>query len=402
MFLLRRKAPIVPLGSAPAGEVLESAFSGLVPRRFSGLLAVAVDDAGPHVWSTGSWGTLPSPDGERGRLPSLGGEPQDTSPVGEPQDTSLGGEPHDASPDGEPQDASPDGEPHDAEPVFQIGSVTKVFTAVLLARAVASGEVELDAPVEDVLGIPLRVGGRPVTYRHLAIHRSGLPRVPKGMRGRVEMSDPYRTYDTDRLREAVAEARDQVKAGRDASIKYSNFGFAVLGLALGECLRTPWEVALRERVLGPAGLSATGVRPAAPRAVLLDKRGTPVQPWDLAAFAPAGALWMSGRDLAAWLVLLTETVRAAAAPGGAATDRDQVRQAVQMTLEPQAKSIAAHVGLAWHLFERDGVTWHNGGVLGGASFVGLDINHARAIGVFAVGNPHHTLDRAAVRALIGR
>ncbi len=58
--------------------------------------------------------------------------------------------------------------------------------------------------------------------------------------------------------------------------------------------------------------------------------------------------------------------------------------------------------MAWHFFDRGNVAWHNGGVLGAASFVGLDMPNARAIGAFAMGNPNPALDRAAMRALTGR
>ncbi len=127
------------LGTAPAAAVLESTLGPLVPRRLGGLVAVAVDGAGSHLWSTGRWSTLPS---------------------------------------------SPDDAP-DSPPAFQIGSITKVFTAVLLARAVADGEVALDDPVSGLL-----VGGRPVTLRDLVTHRSGLPRLPRGARRAADPEDP--------------------------------------------------------------------------------------------------------------------------------------------------------------------------------------------------------------------
>ncbi|MBI1759612.1 MAG: beta-lactamase family protein [Actinobacteria bacterium] len=366
----RHAHPVATLGSAPADEVLEAAFGPLVPRPFGGILAVAVDETGPHTWTAGTWTTLP---------PLTNGAPGGASPC-------------------------VTGVPADGGPVFQIGSITKVFTATLLAQAVATGEVELDGPVEDVLAVPLRVGGRPVTLRDLVSHRSGLPRVPHGMRRHVDRKDPYRTMDTARLLRAVAEHRDRVRAGRDAAPRYSNFGFAVLGLALARSLGTSWEQALTERVLLPAGLTATAAPTAmaAPRAVLVGRGGRPVPPWDLAAFAPAGGLWMSGPDLAAWLGLLTEAVRPGPADGPAAGPRDAVLAATRMTLVPQVRTWRAQIGMAWHFFERDGVAWHNGGVLGASSFVGVDQRNARAVGVFALGNPRAALDRAAMRGLTGR
>lgn len=372
---LRRRQTHAALGdeAVAAVDVLHAAFGPLVPRRFGGLVAVAVDGAGTHVWSAGTWGTVPT----------------------------HAAPPHPTS-------------PHPA-PVFQIGSITKVFTAMLLADSVASGAVDLDEPCEKALGVPLRVGGRPVTYRQLATHRAGLPKLPDDMRRKnVDERDPYRTYDESKLARSIETARDRVKPGRDASIRYSNFGFAILGLALSRRLGVPWEAALRDRVLAPAGLVDTAVRPSNPRAVQIDDRGELVGTWELAAFAPAGGLWMSATDLGRWLSLLTEAAQSVSGGDGASNARNanasnegsstrrHLCQLARTTLAPQAKSVAAHVGLAWHLFERDGVAWHNGGVLGAASFIGLDQRNARAVGVFAVGNPSGHLDRAAIRALTGR
>lgn len=352
--MTRRRRAASALGSAPAGEVLESAFAGLVPRRLGGLVAVTVDQTGPHLWSAASWLTLPGSAGDA------------------------------------------------AAPVFQIGSVTKVFTALLLARAVASGDVEMDDPIDIGLAAGLRVSVRPMTFRHLVTHRAGLPKVPRGMRGWVDRADPYRTADDVGLRAAAAAAGDHVRHGRDAPIRYSNFGFALLGLPSPSPCEPPGEQALAER--GPGAGRADLVRRAAGRAT--GRRPGPARRARSAmgpcGIRPGGRAVVSTGDLATWLALLTDAVRPDAGPAEPTDGRSQVVEAIRTTLVPRARSPLSHVGMAWQLFERDGVAWHNGGVLGAASFVGVDMPHARAIGVFAIGNPRPDLDRAAIRALTSR
>ena len=71
-----------------------------------------------------------------------------------------------------------------ADSIFEIGSITKVFTALALAKQSLAGLVDLDEPVRQLLPAGVQVpsrAGREITLRHLATHTSGLPRLPKGM-----------------------------------------------------------------------------------------------------------------------------------------------------------------------------------------------------------------------------
>ncbi len=347
--------------------MLAAAFGPLVPRRLAGLVAVAADQGGTHEWSAGTWRTL------RATGAAAGG----------------GG--------------------NDGPAVFQLASITKVFTAVLLADAVAAGLVRLDQPVEEFLDAPLRVGGAPVTLRHLATHRAGLPFLPESAPDEPDFDprDPYRTYDADRLVAAAAAAatRDHVRPGRRPPRRYSNFGFALLGLALARSYGTSYEEALHERILAPAGLTDTSLRPSRPRAVHTDEHGEIIRPQEFAAFGPAGGLWTTAADLARWLTLLTESVTAGATadPDARPTaDRRRVRALVRTTLTPQVGTSRSGLGLAWWLSPRHGLATHGGGVPGSSSYLAVDQNRATAVGVLALGNCGEHLDLAARRALTGR
>jgi Beta-lactamase len=99
--------------------------------------------------------------------------------------------------------------PVEANTIFEIGSITKVFTAILLADMVEQGFVRLDDPVQDhlpdMVRVPIR--GRPMTLCDLATQTSGLPRLPPGLfrRSLRRRHDPYARVSEQDLREAVRE-----------------------------------------------------------------------------------------------------------------------------------------------------------------------------------------------------
>lgn len=88
-----------------------------------------------------------------------------------------------------------------AETMFEIGSITKVFTALLLAEMVERGEVAIDDPVAkylpDTVNVPSR-NGRAITLADLTTHTSGLPRVPSNMDS-TSLDNPYADYDAAKL-----------------------------------------------------------------------------------------------------------------------------------------------------------------------------------------------------------
>jgi CubicO group peptidase (beta-lactamase class C family) len=133
----------------------------------------------------------------------------------------------------------------DAASVFEIGSITKALTGLLLAEAVRRGEVGLD----DELGRYLDLGASPaasVTLMQLATHHSGLPSHPPVVPG----VEPF----TETLDELLAEARElPVTPGQP--YLFSDIGVALLGHALAAAAGTGYAELLEQRVLEPAGMS---------------------------------------------------------------------------------------------------------------------------------------------------
>lgn len=176
--------------------------------------------------------------------------------------------------------------------LFEIGSITKTFTALLLADAVLAKTLALTDAVEDALpGIPLRDSqGQPIRWIDLATHRSGMPRLPDNMAPRAA-TDPYDDYDDARLLTYLRGFK--ATRPRDTQWLYSNLGFGLIGYALARVAKQSYPALLTQRVLQPLGLSRTAfsVTGRGPIAGLVDghdAQGRAVPHWHLdALMAPA-------------------------------------------------------------------------------------------------------------------
>ena len=127
-----------------------------------------------------------------------------------------------------------DKRPLDGDTVFEIGSITKVFTALLLTEMAQKGEVRLDDPIAKYLPATVKVperGGRQISLVDLATHTSGLPRMPANFRPK-DPANPYADY-TDEQLYSFLSSYDLI---RDVGLKfeYSNLGFGLLGQGLAQ------------------------------------------------------------------------------------------------------------------------------------------------------------------------
>jgi CubicO group peptidase (beta-lactamase class C family) len=187
-----------------------------------------------------------------------------------------------------------DAAPLDANSIFEIGSVTKVFTATLLADMVEQGLVRLDDPVQRHLpeDVRLPIRGWPITLCDLATQTSGLPRLPPGLfrRSLRRRHDPYAGFSEQDLLDALARTRPKGTPG--VRLRYSNFGVGLLGYVLARRARTSYGQLVRDRICTPLGLADTGIEVAenasGRSADGHNRRGRRVPPWHLDALAGAG------------------------------------------------------------------------------------------------------------------
>lgn len=255
---------------------------------------------------------------------------------------------------------------------FELGSVTKTFTALLLAEMAARGEVRLDDPVAAHLppaAVPEGHGDR-ITFAHLATHTAGLPALPPGLLPTALTrwyTNPYGAFTAEHLLRALTHTR--VRRPPGTRVRYSNFGVGLLGHLLAGVAGTSYEDLLAARVLEPMGLADTTCDPALPQATG-HLRGRPRPPWLIPGLPGAGALRSSARDLKRYL----EALLCPPPELG-----DSLRTALREVLLPRAVTPGGdRVCLVWKARTyraHDGGTFellfHSGGTRGFTSFVGF-------------------------------
>lgn len=259
----------------------------------------------------------------------------------------------------------------DADTLYEIGSVSKVFTGLLLADAAQRGLVALDDPVQKHLpaGVELRpFQDQPILLWHLATHTSGLPRMP-----RLEAEDPGNPYahiDDEVMRAIVADARPRRVPG--SSYEYSNLGAGMLGwLLVHKDGSTTYDELLRKRITGPLAMADTAsVLTAELRARLApphDGDGEVSHVWDLAMMAGAGGIRSSMADMLKFM-------RLQLAPSGPLADAVRLQQ--QKRHDGQG---GIGMALGWHL-ARDGVSYvHNGQTGGFHAWLGVVPSTSRGV-----------------------
>ena len=282
----------------------------------------------------------------------------------------------------------------DGDTLFEIGSVTKVFTALLLADMVARGEVALGDPVGKLLSAEVKVperGGRAITLLDLATHTSALPRMPANFAPK-DPWDPYADYSIAQLNDFLSTHALTRDIG--TQYEYSNLGVGLLGLALARRAGMDYETLVRTRIAEPLAMASTRITlsPAlqARLAVGHDGELTKVASWHLSeAFVGAGALRSSANDL---LVFLAANLGYASTPlAPAMADMLKVRRPIGGGSHEMA--------LGWHVLKRANmeIVWHNGQTGGYHSYVGYDAK--TRTGVVVLSNSSSDIDDIGMHLL---
>ena len=272
-----------------------------------------------------------------------------------------------------------DGKPVDADTVFEIGSISKVFTSLLLADAVKRGEVALTDPVSKYLPPDVKVperGGKKITLVDLATHTSGLPRMPSNFHPK-DPGNPYADYTVAQLYEFLAT----VELTRDIGSKYeySNLGGGLLGHALARRAGTDYETLVRTRILQPLGMKSSAITLSKSMKEHLtpghDASLQPVPNWDLPTLAGAGALRSTTNDLLTFLAANIGIEKSPLAPSMAA---------MIATRRPTGNP-GLEIALGWHILTRDGheIIWHNGGTGGYRTWIGFELKSRTGVVVLS-------------------
>ena len=263
--------------------------------------------------------------------------------------------------------------------LFEIGSITKVFTSLLLADMVERGELGLDDPVAAFLPPSVQVPGsegRQITLRDLSTHHSGLPRMPDNF-APADPDNPFADYSVEQLYQFLHQYRLPREVG--AQFEYSNLGVGLLGHALALKVGTGFEALLIERIIEPLMLSDTRITLDPEQRSRLatghDIGGNPVPNWDLTSLAGAGALRSTTHDM---LDFLMANMNLSESSLSTALEATHVRQ--NGTDTP-----GMSIGLGWLILNASGhrIHWHNGGTGGYRTFIGFDKGRQRGVVVLS-------------------
>lgn len=243
---------------------------------------------------------------------------------------------------------------------FEIGSISKTFTAALAALGVVDGILSLDDSIGKWLDAGPNAG---VTIGQLATHTSGLPPLAPNHGGdHRDPTDPYRNYTTEM---AEAGLRDTT-LGEVGAPEYSNFGYQLLGIVVERALDVPFAELAERELFAPMGMvdtAVTGTRPG--RSVVgVNSSGEPTSAWHM-HLPSAGGFESTADDMARYAQAILDP------PNG------RLRDALALAVTDHT---GEGLGLAWHL--QDFTIHHSGGTGGFLSQLSIDLENRR--GAFCV------------------
>ncbi len=257
-----------------------------------------------------------------------------------------------------------DDDPVTKETLFEIASITKTFTALLLMDQVEKEGMGLDDPIELYLPnitIPEK-NGKKITLRHLATHSSGLPCLPTNLELRGRLSNPYKDYGVSELYAFLESHSLENEPGEKC--EYSNLGVGLLGHILYLKTGQTYESLIKElcATLGMQSTCITIGEAEAARLAIGHHMKRPVDNWDFLALEGAGAIRSSAEDLIAYLKANIAS-----------------HNLLKLCHQKQREFNDQYgMGLGW-LIADDSIIWHNGATGGYRSFIGFDQNSNRGV-----------------------
>jgi len=281
----------------------------------------------------------------------------------------------------------------DGNTVFEIGSVSKVFTTLLLADMVERGEVSLNDPISKFLPKSVKTpskDGKQITLLDLATQTSGLPRLPNNLTPK-DPANPYADYTVEQMYAFLSGYTLTREIG--ASYEYSNLGVGLLGHILTLAAGMDYETLVLTRICKPLKMDSTRIKLTPELRARLatghDQSGNPVESWDIPTLAGAGAIRSTANDLLKFVAANMGLVKTDLYPAMLKTQLDR-----HSTTIPDVD-----IGLGWHILKKYGteIIWHNGGTGGYRSFIGFD--KSAKTGVVVLSNSANSIDDIALHLL---
>jgi len=277
--------------------------------------------------------------------------------------------------------------------VFEIGSITKVFTSILLADMVAKDELTFEDPVakflpKDKVTMPTRAG-KEILLLDLSTHYSGLPRMPDNFKP-ADASNPFADYTIEQMYDFLSNHNLRRDIGEQA--EYSNIGVGLLGHVLARVNSSTYEELLRNRILEPLGMKQTVITMNDYIRKLHvkghDQEGNVVPNWDIVTLEGAGALRSNMKDM---LKFMAANIGPAESPlEEAMRTSHEVRKIFSGNMD---------IGLNWIILNQgdNKIIWHNGGTGGYHSFAGFD--PVKRVAIVLLTNSSHDNDDIGLHLL---
>lgn len=281
------------------------------------------------------------------------------------------------------------GKPVDENTVYEIGSISKVFTTIILADEVLKGNMNLSDPISKYLPktviVPQR-NGKGITLKDLATHTSSLPGMPDNFEP-ADYSNPFADYTVELLYEFLSSY--DVLRDIGSQYEYSNLGMGLLGHILELHTGETYEDLVKTRISVPLGMKSTSV-------VLTDAMESKlalghneqleiVNNWDLNVLAGAGAIRSTTSDMVKFIKANTST------------NDTSLNKAMKLSHDIAFFNESFNIGLGWHFANNNSIIWHNGGTGGYRAFTGFLNDYSKGIVVFT--NSVSTVDAVGMKLL---
>ncbi len=261
--------------------------------------------------------------------------------------------------------------------LYEIGSISKTFTSLLLAYYVNEGKLKLDDPITEYLpdSVAVNTALKKVTLRMLANHTSGLPRLPTNLAVVArDPLNPYKHYSEVALYDYLKKAKPATTPGE--TYAYSNLGVAVLGNILEKIGGKPWDELVKRVITTPLRMTNTvehlSTAQQSRMLPVYNAEGAETPAWEFQVFDAAGALRSTATDL---LVYAQAQMK---------QDRSKLARAMALTQE-MTYGKDPEIGLGWHInnLEDQKVYSHGGGTYGSRSFLGFVPERSMAVVVLS-------------------
>lgn len=251
--------------------------------------------------------------------------------------------------------------------VFEIGSISKVFTATLLAGLVLDEKItSLDDNIDSYLDFPFK-DNQKLTFKNLANHTSGLPRLPTNLMLSFEnRNNPYADYDEVKL---ITYLTDSLTLTQKDTVAYSNLGVGLLGYTLSKIANSSYQDLLQSRITSKYEMNHTTVLRSDIKDLLVKGRngGTIVPNWDLAVLEGAGGILSNVEDLSKFAIAQFDT---------------QNKELELTRTKTVSVNKNMNIGLGWFLQKADygdNLYFHNGGTGGYTSSMIIDADNKNGV-----------------------